>query len=115
MSQMFQVQSLSPRRAILAFEGRMTAVNAPALKEQIKALVASGVVELIFDLSQVTFLDSSGLAVLVSALKATHEHDGWVRLVGMNPQVQSIFQMTMLDRVFGIFPDLASALQTASS
>lgn len=115
MTQAFDIKPLTSRTAILTLKDRMTAANAPILKEQIKKLIASGIVELIFDLGQVTFLDSSGLAVLVSALKATHEKNGWVRLSGMNPQVQSIFQMTMLDRVFEIYPDVESALQAVAS
>jgi len=55
-------------------------------------------------------MDSSGLAALVSALKATREGGGWVRLANLTAQVQSVFKLTMLDKVFDMFPSVEAAM-----
>jgi anti-sigma B factor antagonist len=57
----------------------------------------------------VSFIDSSGLASLVSGLKLARERGGWLRLAGVNEQVASIFKMTLLDRVFELYPNVDAA------
>jgi anti-sigma B factor antagonist len=62
----------------------------------------------ILDLSEVTFMDSSGLGVLVSAMKAVRSH-GELRLIGVHPRVREVFTLTGLSRVFTVDEDLALA------
>jgi anti-sigma B factor antagonist len=95
---------------VLTFRGRLNAVTAPAVKARILEQVGEGHVELVCDLSGVGFLDSSGLAVLVSGLKAVRERGGFLKLSGLNEQVAKIFKLTMLDRVFESYPDVEAAL-----
>jgi anti-sigma B factor antagonist len=105
-----KVTELSDRRAVIAARGRMNAMTAPAVKARIQELVAAGRVELVCDLTQVGFLDSSGLSALVSGLKATRERGGFLKLAGLNEQVAKIFKLTMLDRVFELYPSVETAL-----
>jgi len=104
------VREVAERRAVLAVSGRLNAVTVPVLKARIKELVGLGRVELVCDLTGVGFLDSSGLAALVTGLKAVRERDGFLRLSGMNEQVAKIFKLTMLDRVFDVYPNSEAAL-----
>jgi anti-sigma B factor antagonist len=62
----------------------------------------------ILDLSTVTFMDSSGLGVLVAAMKALRGR-GELRLIHVNPAIQELFGMTGLNRVFLIDPDETTA------
>jgi anti-sigma B factor antagonist len=98
------------RTAIIAVTGRLTAATAPELKSEATRLVSEGFTRLVFDLTAVAFLDSSGLAVFVSALKSTRETGGTIKLAGMNTNVGSIFRITRLDRVFDIYETAADAL-----
>ncbi len=104
------VRELSGARAVIAASGRMNAVTAPAMKTRIRELIAEGRKEIVCDLSEVGFLDSSGLSALVSGLKATREQGGFLKLARINEQVAKIFQLTMLDRVFELYPTVEAAL-----
>jgi anti-sigma B factor antagonist len=108
----FSEKNLSPRRALITCAGRLTAASAPALKARMHELVGHGSLELVCDLSAVSFLDSSGLAALVSGLKSTREAGGWIKLAGMNPQVRNIFVLTKLERVFELYPNVDAALSS---
>jgi len=65
----------------------------------------------IVDLGGVAFIDSSGLGVLVSALRRARERDGSVRIVCTRDNVLKIFRITGLDKVFPIFSDITEARQ----
>ncbi len=108
----FTEKTLSARRVLITCAGRLNATSAPALKARMHELVSRGHVELVCDLSAVSFLDSSGLAALVSGLKATREAGGWIKLAGLNLQVRSIFSLTRLERVFELYPDVEAALSS---
>jgi anti-sigma B factor antagonist len=100
---------LGGKQVLLAVSGRVTAVSVGDLRARTKALVAEGRTEIILDLSDVSFMDSSGLAALVSGLKATREAGGWFRVAGVTENVRSVFSLTMLDKVFELYPDVDSA------
>lgn len=96
--------------AILSVEGRLNAITADDLKKRIKQLVAKQYIHLILDLTEVSFIDSSGLSALVIGLKATHEKDGSIKLVGLNKKTKYVFELTRLTRVFTFYEDVDSAL-----
>ena len=101
---------LSESLAVLRVKGRLDAVVAPDLKSRLKGLVAGGHVRLIVDLEDVSFIDSSGLAALVSGFRAAREAGGTIKLAGLNEQTMMVFKLTRLDRVFEIHLDAAIAL-----
>jgi anti-sigma B factor antagonist len=68
----------------------------------------------LLDLSSLTFMDSSGLGVLVSALKAVREH-GELRLIGVDPRVLDLLNLTGLRRVFTIDGSEATAVAALRS
>ncbi|HEU5241501.1 MAG TPA: STAS domain-containing protein [Ornithinibacter sp.] len=61
-------------------------------------------------LDEVSFLDSTGLGVLVGRLKLVRNHSGWLRIVCSNDRILRVFRITGLDKVFGIHGSLADAL-----
>jgi anti-sigma B factor antagonist len=95
---------------ILSVEGRINAITAGDLKKRIKQLVAKGYIHLILDLTGVSFIDSSGLSAIVTGLKATHEQDGSIKLVGLSKKTKHVFELTRLTRVFEFYQDVDSAL-----
>ena len=103
---------LSDELALLKVKGRLDAVAAPDLKSKLKELVASSHVTVVIDLTDVSFIDSSGLAALVSGFRAAREAAGSIKLAGLCEQTMMVFKLTRLDRVFEIYPDAESAINS---
>ena len=100
------------RRAVFMLDGRFDAGNADAVKEALKQTIGSGVRQVVVDMTQVPFIDSAGLSTLVSALKMSRRAGGDVVLAGVQPQTLTVFSLTMLDKVFAIYPTCQSALDS---
>jgi anti-sigma B factor antagonist len=110
MSLQVTEEPLSERRVVLGLSGRLDATTAPDFKARLKRLVGDGYAQLVIDLTDVPFIDSSGLAALVSGLKAAREASGTLKLVGLNEQTRTVFRVTLLDRVFAFYPDVNEAI-----
>jgi len=91
-------------------EQRLDANNSGDLKEYLKRLLETEAKALIIDLSMVNFIDSSGLGALLSGYKNANLHQGSLVLHGLQPRVQSMFELTRLQRVFDIYPNQQQAL-----
>jgi anti-sigma B factor antagonist len=63
-------------------------------------------------MGEVPFIDSSGLSALVSGLKGARKEGGIVVLCNVQPQARTIFSLTMLDKVFSIYPDVQTAMDS---
>jgi anti-sigma B factor antagonist len=93
----------------LALEGEVDVYTAPRLKEELVTIIEGGCEHIIVDLEHVSFIDSSGLGVLVGALRRARERDGAVRIVCTRENILKIFRITGLDKVFPIFSDVSEA------
>lgn len=105
----------SKRLVVLSISGRITAATAPEIKNQISSLISSGHIDLVLDLSKTTFIDSSGLSAIVSGLKRVREADGSLKLACLQGDVQSIFKLTMLDRVFEMYSTVEAAADSLTT
>jgi anti-sigma B factor antagonist len=76
--------------------------EAAELRENFYKLIEKGEKHFKLNFSECTFIDSTGLGVLVSVYKRCMEKDGSFKLYSVNPQVMKIFKLTRLDRVFQI-------------
>ncbi|MFN8442656.1 MAG: STAS domain-containing protein [Caldilineaceae bacterium] len=95
------VQEEITRIVTLTITARLDAFSAPDYRTQIQTLLEQKVRHLVIDLSATPFLDSAGIAVLVSALKQCRQRGGDVRLViPQSEAVKRIFELTKFDRVF---------------
>jgi len=83
-------------------ERRLDARSAPEFKAAMARLVRDGHARIVLDLSDVEFVDSSGLGAIVSALKQV-AGTGDLVLCGTRPAVMSMFKLTRLDKVFQMF------------
>lgn len=93
----------------VVLEGEIDVYTAPRLKEELVSVVESGCPNVIVDMEKVGFIDSSGLGVLVSALRRARERDGVVRIVCTRDNILKIFRITGLDKVFPIFAEMSEA------
>lgn len=80
---------------------RIDASMAVGFKSKLMEEIAEGHTKIILDLSEVDFIDSSGLGVMVSVLKQVSP-EGGVKLFGVKEGVKSILELTRLDKAFGI-------------
>lgn len=96
---------------VLPVRGEIDALTAPdlqrAILDQLETTHA-----LVIDLSEVTFLDSSGLSVLVSTMKMIATIGGRLKLVIDSPQITTVLQITNLDQVFEISQTVEAATAT---
>ncbi len=98
--------------AIVVVRDRIDAFNAPELRSRLDQLLAEGITRFVLDLSDVPFLDSAGMAVLVNLLKRARSAEGDVRLVWpKREETQRILRLTKFDRVFKIAETQAAALK----
>jgi len=89
---------------------RLDAVSAPQLRAQIIASIETGVPRLILDCAGTEFIDSSGLAALVSGHKAMRLKKGVFALAGIQGGARDIFDLTRMDLVFTMYPTLPDAI-----
>lgn len=106
----FKTESSGTAKIIFVHEDRLDANNAEELKIEINRLFESGSKDLIVDLNDVHFIDSSGLGVLVSGFKNAATHQGSIKLSALQNQVKSMFELTRLQRVFDIYQTVDDAL-----
>ena len=92
-------------------EGRIDAHNSADLKTEMNRLFEAGSINLVIDLKEVHFIDSSGLGVLVSGFKNASTRHGSIKLSGLQTQVKSMFELTRLHRVFDIYATVDDALE----
>lgn len=99
------------RTVVVAPTERIDAFSAPQLRAALDQQFASGVRRFVLDLSSVPFLDSAGMAVLVSLLKRARELGGDVRLVWPTEEAaRRIIKLTKFDRVFSMANTAEAAL-----
>lgn len=92
-------------------EERLDAHNSGEMKIEMKKLFEEGTKNILVDLKEVRFIDSSGLGALVSGFKNAISHQGNLKLAALQPQVKSMFELTRLHRVFEIYVSASEALE----
>ena len=102
-------QALDPDITLIQLNGRLDAKSSERVKAALQALADQDQAKIIIDLEGVPFIDSSGLAALVSGLRMVRERGGIIVLSGAQSQAQIVFRLTMLDRVFAIYPTYQAA------
>ena len=88
---------------ILALSGRFDTHTAEPVRDWLEQATTNQPANIVVNLSDVDFLDSTALSTLVQGMKHSREKDGDLRLCGMQQPVRIIFELTRLDRVFEIY------------
>jgi anti-sigma B factor antagonist len=101
--------SVEGRWSLVAVTGEIDVYTAPELRGRLASLIDAGHHDVIVDLEGVDFLDSTGLGVLVGALKRVRLHHGCLRLVCTKERLLKIFRITGLAKVFAIYPSVGAA------
>jgi anti-sigma B factor antagonist len=101
--------------AVVDVKGEIDVYTAPKLREKLIELVSEGSYDVVVNLEGVDFLDSTGLGVLVGALKRVKAHDGSLSLVCTQDKILKIFKITGLTKVFPIHASVEEATGAAAS
>ncbi len=89
--------------SVLQINGRLDLASGSQLKEQVKKLLAKNVTSVHLNMSNVEFINSSGLGALVSIMKEIRLFKGRLTMSNLASYVQEIFDITQLSHIFEIF------------
>lgn len=95
---------------IKLLEPRLGADKAAEFKAEVGRHVDAGETKIVLDLSELTFMDSSGLGALVAVLKMIGKR-GDLTIAGTQDSVQTLFRLTRMDKVFRSFATVPEAVQ----
>jgi len=95
--------------AVIAPHGELDLHSSPVVKEQLETIIGAKRPKVVIDLSSVSYIDSSGLAVFIEAMQRVMGYGGTFAICGLQENVRHIFSIARLDQVFRIFPDQAAA------
>ena len=95
---------------IVEVGGELIVGNRQDLKDTVLERLESGDRRFLIDFSSSSYIDSSGLGVLVSLSKKIRESGGALRLAGLNEDLRTLFELTKLDTLFQIADTRAAAL-----
>jgi len=95
-------------RIVVHVAGEVDLANAPELDQQLATVMGQSPTQLVVDLTEVTFMDSTGLGVLVRALKRSRELEIRLDLIVTNERVLKVFGITGLDTVLPIHSSMDS-------
>ncbi len=101
---------------ILDLSGRIVlGEGSVQLRDTIKELLGKGQKNILLNLSDVNYIDSSGLGELVSAYTSVRNAGGELKLLGLTRKVHDLLQITKLYTVFDVKDDEASAISAFSA
>lgn len=92
---------------VVELRGEVDLASAPQFRRSLHDLIDQGHNRMAMDLSDLEFMDSTGLGVLIGCLKRLKEAEGTLVLAGVRPSVARVFEVTGLDRIFTIRTSLA--------
>ena len=82
--------------------GEVDIYNADSLKNELHSLIAEKSADIVLDCTNLKYIYSTGLCVLVNALKKVEESKNSIRIVNLKPYIAKIFTLTGLDKIFVI-------------
>jgi anti-sigma B factor antagonist len=107
------VESPDDDTRLLTLRGELDVATVPRFRAALDEALAEGVSGIVVDLREVTFIDSTGVATLLNALRRVVRGEGRLALACNNPTVLRVFQVTRTDSTFAIFPTREQALAHA--
>jgi len=98
-------------QTVVALAGEIDLSNHVALRTALNDLIVGGSVDLVLDLTDVTFMDSTGLGAMIGTRRRVHAFQGSLAIVLTNDAILRVFEVTGLDKVFDLYDSRAAALR----
>jgi anti-sigma B factor antagonist len=87
----------------LNLKGEIDVYSSPSLKEKVLEEIDKGVENLVINLEKVSYIDSTGLGILIGTLKRMKEREGKLYLIFSSQRLKRIFEITGLNKIFSIY------------
>ncbi|MCD9624631.1 STAS domain-containing protein [Rhabdothermincola salaria] len=100
---------------IVAVTGELDMASAPRLRQELVSLASAGRTTIVIDLAGVDFLDSTGLGVVLGALKRVRAAGGDLALARTEPQVAKVFEITRLSDIMPLHDTIEAAIAAVVS
>lgn len=97
---------------IIAVAGEIDLYTAPMFKRALTQTIDGGHSDLLVDMTQVSYMDSSGFGTLLGVTKKVRPSGGSVNLIGCNEAIHRMLKITRLNTIFGIFDTEDEAVTT---
>jgi anti-sigma B factor antagonist len=99
--------------AVVDVSGRITlGEGSSSVRDSLRELIGKGEKKILLNLSEVSYIDSSGIGELVSAYTTISNQGGTLKLVGLTKRVKDLLQITKLYTVFDVHEDEAHAIRS---
>jgi anti-sigma B factor antagonist len=96
---------------VLPLHGEIDLNVSPEIATTFTEMVRTRPKRVLVDMTDVTYIDSSGLAVLIIGMQQVKEYGGKFALIGLQADVRSILQTARLDQIFATFPHVDAAFE----
>jgi len=100
---------------VLEISGSFDIYTAEPIRSWLEQTITDPPANVVIDLTGVSFIDSTALAIMVQGIKRAREKKGDIRLCGLQQPVRMVLELTRLDKVFEIFPTQDQAIFGFSS
>ncbi len=99
--------------SVIDAAGRITlGEGASSFRDTVRELSSKGDKKILLNLSDVSYIDSSGIGEMVSGFTTVTNHGGQLKLLGLSKRVKDLLQITKLYTVFEVFDDEAAAVRS---
>jgi anti-sigma B factor antagonist len=109
-----QVEKMDQTTIITFNQATVEANNVPALWDEIVPLL-DDTTQLVFDLSQVDFIDSTGCGIFPNCVKRLSEKDGELKICGLSDKLAALFRLMAFDRLMDIMQTREEAIAAFDS
>ena len=99
---------------VCSIEGDVDINSAPQMKKAFEAAAKNKQTKIILNLDKVPYIDSAGLATLVTVLKYTKAYGGKLKLINLSSKVRGLFEITKLEKLFSIAEGEEEAIESFS-
>ena len=98
--------------SLVDVSGRLTSFESGALRDSISGLLKQGHKDIILNLTDLQYLDSSGIGELARVYVSVVKQSGQMKVIGLSSKIEEVLKITHLYQVFPEFPDEEAALQS---
>jgi anti-sigma B factor antagonist len=103
-------EALGGDRRLLNVRGVIDLFTAPELKARLVSLIEGGAREVVVDLSEATYMDSTGLGAMLAAARRLGNRGGRLAIAGPRPSISRVFEIAGLDSLLTVVGTRAEAL-----
>jgi len=100
---------------IIGLRGRLDASSSPGVEQKLLNLLDQGERRLVLDFSELSYISSIGLRVLIAAAKSLEKTKGRLALAALNNHVREIFRIAGFTSIFSVYPTCDEAITSSQT